>query len=53
MTHRTKNPPMVVVPVRLPQDLRKALRKRATEEERPASVLIRRALRQYLEAPAS
>ncbi len=41
---------MATVPVRLPEDLRDDLRKRALEEERPVSIIIRRALREYLAA---
>jgi predicted transcriptional regulator len=44
--------PMATIPVRLPEDLRDALRRRAREEERPVSILIRRALRQYLQGDA-
>jgi predicted transcriptional regulator len=49
----SSNEPMATVPVRLSEDLRDALRRRAREEERPVSILIRRALRRYLEGDAS
>jgi hypothetical protein len=39
--------------VRVPEDLRAALRERATLEERTQTQVIRRALRYYLELPVN
>ena len=41
----------VAVVVRLPQDLREALRQRAAAEDRSVASLLRRAARNYLQTP--
>jgi predicted transcriptional regulator len=51
MTHLTSKANDVAVVVRLPQDLREALRRRATEEDRSVASLLRRAARDYLDRP--
>lgn len=47
---RMGSAPAKAFPVRLDPDLRAALNERAAEEERPASEVVREALRRYLAA---